>query len=98
MTTATTERNYVVVPESRIYLMHDEPTGIQQRFIHTWRGSGIQYEEYVDDAILTFTVVTDWPFAHEQWSVIWNTGEKQGIGASRSQGFGRYKVLRWQPA
>ena len=28
--------------------------------------------------------------------MIWLTGEQQGIGASRSQGFGRYEVTGWE--
>lgn len=73
-----------------------EATGITQRFVHTWRGTGIQYEEYVEDAKIDFTIITDHDFTNEQWAMIWLTGEQQGIGASRSQGFGRYEVTRWE--
>ena len=38
---------------------------------------------------------TDWKFTDEQWAMIWLTGEEQGVGGSRSQGFGRYQVTRW---
>jgi hypothetical protein len=89
---------HVFVVEDRLHLGVAEPTGITQRFVHTWRGTGIQYEEYVDDAKVDFTVVTDHEFTAEQWAMIWLTGEQQGIGASRSQGFGRYEVVRWEPA
>lgn len=86
---------HVFVQEDQIPLGVTEPTGIAQRFVHTWRGSGIQYEEYVDDAKLAFTVATDHKFTAEQWALLWLTGEQQGVGASRSQGYGRYEVVRW---
>ncbi|GAA0975904.1 hypothetical protein Q7689_00550 [Nocardiopsis tropica] len=91
---------HVVVVEDRLHLGTFEATGIMQRFVHTFRGTGIQYEEYVSDARVDFTVITDHDFTAEQWALIWLTGEQQGIGASRSQGFGRYTVTRWdaQPA
>lgn len=87
---------HVMVVEDRLHLGVVEATGITQRFVHTWRGTGIQYEEYVEDAKVDFTVITDHDFTDEQWAMIWLTGEQQGIGASRSQGFGRYEVTRWQ--
>lgn len=30
--------------------------------------------------------------------MLWLTGQQQGIGASRSQGFGRYEVVAWSKA
>ena len=87
---------HVFVLEDRLPLGVTEPTGIVQRFVHTPRGTGIQYEEYVEDAKVGFTVVTDYDFTAEQWAMIWLTGEQQGIGASRSQGFGRYEVTGWE--
>jgi hypothetical protein len=89
---------HICVVEDRLHLGVTEPTGIAQRFVHTWRGSGIQYEEYVDDAKVDFTVMTDHDFSAEQWAMLWLTGEQQGIGASRSQGYGRYEVTRWDAA
>ncbi|MEV2277815.1 hypothetical protein AB0I72_19745 [Nocardiopsis sp. NPDC049922] len=75
---------HVVVVEDRLHLGVAEVTGIQ-------------YEEYVEDAHIDFTVLTDHAFTDEEWALIWLTGEQQGIGASRSQGFGRYAVTRWEP-
>lgn len=88
---------HVFVLEDRLPLGVTEPTGIMQRFVHTHRGTGIQYEEYVEDAKVSFTVATDHKFTDEQWAMIWLTGEQQGIGASRSQGFGRFEVTSWEP-
>lgn len=86
---------HVHVVEDRLHLGVTEATGIAQRFVHTWRGTGIQYEEYVTDAKVSFTVESDYEFTDEQWAHIWLTGERQGIGASRSQGYGKYTVTSW---
>jgi hypothetical protein len=88
---------HIVVVENRLHLGVTEASGIMQRFVHTYRGTGIQYEEYVEDAKISFTIAADHPFTEEQWAMIWLTGQEQGIGASRSQGYGRYEVTRWEP-
>ena len=72
-----------------------EPTGILQQFVHTRFGSSIQYQEFVSDTRFDFTIITDYPFVDEDWEMIWTTGEMNGLGASRSQGYGTYKVTRW---
>lgn len=87
---------HVCVVEDKLHLGLESPTGVAQRFVSTWRGTGIQYEEYVDNAEITFTVITDHQFAEKDWAMIWLTGEQQGIGATRSQGYGRYEVLKWE--
>lgn len=87
---------HVFVLEGRLPLGVSEPSEIAQRFVHTWRGSGIQYEEVVHDVTLHFTVTTDYAFTDEQWGLLWTTAEKQGIGATRSQGYGRFTVTEWE--
>lgn len=57
--------------------------------------TGIQYTEICEQARLKAMVTSDWDFTDEQWGTLWVTGELQGIGASRSQDFGRYKVIGW---
>lgn len=89
---------HVHVIEDKLYLGVSEATGVTQRFVHTFRGTGIQYEEFVTDAKISFTVESDFDFKPEQWATIWLTGERQGIGASRSQGFGKYTVTAWDKA
>lgn len=86
---------HVFVVEDKLYLGVNEPTGVNQRFVHTFRGSGIQYEEYVEEARIQFTVISDHDFTDDEWATIWTTGQQQGIGASRSQGYGRYEVTKW---
>lgn len=87
---------HIMVVDDEILVGAAEPTGVQQRFIHSRHGSAIQYEEYVDNAQIEFTVCADYDFKEEEWAMIWLTGEQQGIGASRSQGFGRYTVTAWE--
>jgi hypothetical protein len=93
---------HVFVEEDRLYLGVTAPTGISQRFVHTngpqGRRSAIQYEEYIEDATVDFTVISDFDIPEEQWAAIWLTGEQNGVGASRSQGFGRYTVTGWERA
>ena len=87
---------HVFVIEDRLHLGVTEPSGIMQRFVHAPHGTGIQYEEYVENAKVNFTIETDHDFKDEEWAAIWLTGERQGIGASRSQGFGTYTVTKWE--
>lgn len=60
------------------------------------RQTGIQYTESVFNAVVDFTIASDYPFTDQEWAAIWLTGGHQGIGASRSQGYGRYKVIEWK--
>lgn len=97
---------HVFVPETTVHLLHPdtedhitEASEVIQRFVKTKLGAtGIQYEEVVYDCVINFRVVTDYDFKAEDWAMIWTTGEMNGLGASRSQGYGRYEVTRWEPA
>lgn len=71
------------------------PDGINQQFVHTRHGSSIQYQEYVTQAHLGFEVISDYKFSRKDWAMLWTTGERNGLGASRSQGYGTYSVIKW---
>lgn len=86
------------IVEHRLHLGVTEPTGVEQRFVHTFRGNGIDYLEYVENAKVDFTLITDHEFKVKEWAVLWLTAEQQGLGAARSQGFGRFEVTRWDKA
>mgnify|MGYP003581503047 CR=1 FL=1 len=88
---------HVFVQEDRIMLGVYEPDEVEQRFVHTWRGNGIQYEEIITEARVGITVATDHDLTAEQWGLLWLTAEQIGIGSSRSQGFGRFEVVDWEP-
>ena len=87
---------HVFVLEERLYVGCQEPAGIFQQFVHTHKGSSVQYQEYVEKVTLRFTVVTDHDFTDKDWAMMWTTGELQGLGASRSQGYGTYTVTKWE--
>lgn len=90
------DRLYLARRESDLLVPVTEPTGILQRFVHAPHGTGIQYEEFVEGATIGFTVETDYEFTEEQWAAVWLTAERQGLGASRSQGFGRFTIVKWE--
>lgn len=94
---------HVFIPETTVHLKTPsgnyvtEPSEVIQRFVKTKLGqTGIQYEEVCYDVVIDFTVVTDYEFKDRDWAMIWTTGEQNGLGASRSQGYGRYEVTRWE--
>jgi hypothetical protein len=91
---------HVFVVEEKLYLARDgghlgAPDGTLQKMVHTWRGDAISYEDFAKEIDLDFVVMTDYRFSRDEWAMLWLTGEMEGIGASRSQGFGRYEVVRW---
>lgn len=90
---------HVFVPERYIGLGMTEPSGIAQRFISTYRGTGIQYDEYVVDAKVNFTVIYDdiaaAAISDDDWAELWVQAEQLGLGAARSQGYGRFVVEAW---
>lgn len=71
------------------------PDKVNQHFVNTRFGSAIQYQEMVQGAVIKFTVISDHDFKEKEWAQIWVGGEQQGLGASRSQTYGRYSVTRW---
>lgn len=87
---------HVFVVETKLYLGRTEPDGMTQKFVHTWRGSGIQYEEYCEDVTLKATIITDCDFSDREWAMVWLTMEQEGIGSSRSQGSGRFTATEWE--
>lgn len=88
----------VQVVEDRLHLGMAGPSGVKQHFVHTWRGNGIQYAEYADDAKTTFTIETTAGehIKDDDWAELWANAEMQGIGAERSMGFGRFVVALWE--
>lgn len=89
---------HVFVVEDRIPLGCEAPSGVAQSFPRSRFGTSIQLTEYVQDAKIDFTVISDREFTREEWGAIWLTAEKNGIGASRSQGYGTFKVVKWEQA
>ena len=87
---------HIQVLDDRIYLNRAEHDELQTRFVQSRYGSGITVEEACFKVELTATIASDYKFSDREWAMIWTTGELQGFGASRSQGYGRYVVVTWE--
>lgn len=91
---------HIFVEEERVFLGVAEPDGIDQGFVSSsgpqGRRQSIRYNEFVQEAKLVFHVLSDFEFAEQDWAMIWLTGEKQGLGANRSMGYGTYHVESWE--
>jgi len=87
---------HLFVEEDFISLGTKEPDYINQTFVHTWRGTGIQLQEVVEDTEVTFHLVTDHKFSEEEWATLWLTAEQQGLGAARSQSYGKFAVIEFE--
>lgn len=84
---------HLFVEDDHIGLGVTEPTGIDQRFVHTFRGNAIQMEEYVENAKVSFTLASDWEWPTMFLPTVLIIGGKNGLGAARSQGYGRFEVV-----
>lgn len=92
----------VFVNPAKIYLGASEPTGIDLFVGHVSGPQGprstLGYYEYVERARCTFDVIVmKDEVKDEQWGEIWALAEEIGLGAMRSQSFGRFDVLAWGP-
>lgn len=91
-----------IVPD-HIALGVKEPTNIELFIGHTsgpaGRQSNLTYHEYVERPELTFTLrVAEDAIKREQWALLWVHAQENGLGALRSQGFGRFDVVAWDRA
>ena len=94
---------HIQVVEERLYLHTEagevigEAHEVIQSFPKNARTgqTGIQYTEVCHNVAINFTVISDWEFSDKEWAMLWGTGEMQGVGATRSQGMGRYVVTAW---
>ena len=88
---ALSEHAFVV--EDFIPLGIDEPDGVDVRFSSTSTGRrAITREEFLERVEVPFTMVTDMDLKQEVWAKIFVTGQMQGFGTSRSQGYCTFKV------
>jgi hypothetical protein len=87
---------HVFVVEDYIPLGVTEPDGVDVRFSSTSTGRrAITREEYLTEATVNFTMVTDMDLKKEVWAQIFVTAEMQGFGTSRSQGYGTFETTRF---
>jgi hypothetical protein len=87
---------HIFVVEDRLHLGVSEPSGINQHFVHTWNTDAISNSEYVLDAKMSFTIISDYDFPPEFWKTVWVIAQHQGIGAKRSMGYGTFVVTKWE--
>lgn len=87
-------RMHLVKPDGNIATRED--CVIEQRLIHTFRGSSIGYTETLDRWSVRSVIETDFDFTDENWAAIWIQAERNGLGANRSQGAGRFAVTQWE--
>ena len=90
---------HLMVEEDVILLTRDgnpltDADEIVQSFVHTWRGSGIDYSEVCYDVDAEFTLTSDFDLA-DLYPVIFSLAEQNGLGARRSQGSGRFVTTRF---
>ena len=90
----------VFVDPDHVLLGTPEPAGVELFIGHVSGPQGPQstltYHEYVTRPTLeiTVTVLRDEVTA-DQWPEIWLHAQENGLGALRSQGFGRFDVTAW---
>lgn len=95
----TAER--VFVQPAMIPLGRTEPDGIELMMVHasTPQGprSSLSYHEYVENALITFEVMAlRNEIEPQQWAEIWVLAQENGLGACRSQSYGRFDVVSWE--
>ncbi len=93
------------VGPGRIYLGVQEPDGMHLMVIHADGPQGkihsLAYHEYVTQPILKFQVEALESADKEmrigkKWGELWVLCEQNGLGASRSQSFGKFVVTKWE--
>ncbi len=86
---------------TRIHLGREEPDGVESLVKHIQdqmgKRSTLGLCEYVKDATIEFNleVLRD-ELTQEQWGQLFLHAQSNGLGAERSQGFGRFEVTKWE--
>ena len=93
----------VFINPAHILLGSTEPDGMELMLIHATGPKGavnsLAYHEYVNEATISFNVlVCNDDIKAEHWPKIWILAEENGLGACRSQSFGRFDVTKWEQA
>ena len=90
----------VFVSPDHIHLDRMEPDGVELVIGHIIGPQGprstLGYHEYVTNATIQFDVlVVRDAIKAEYWPELWSLMEENGIGALRSQDYGRFDIIRW---
>ena len=96
----------VFVNPREVLLGLEEPTGVEMMMVHAKGANGvahsINYSEFASEPEVSFQVqvlrdsigTTD-KIKNGEWAEIWTLAQELGLGAGRSQGFGRFDVIKW---
>lgn len=95
---------HVFVEPDRIYLGRTEPDRVDQTITHTRHGAAIGYVEAVEEPRLKMVFRFDREAVEElleaedgeRWATIMASAQNNGLGADRSQGFGKFEVVGWE--
>lgn len=92
---------WVFVNPDHISLGVANPTAIDLSIGHITGKDGprstLDYYEYVEHAAVTFDVmVLQDRVPVDRWPQIWRYAQENGLGAKRSQGFGRFDIEGWE--
>lgn len=92
----------VFITPDKLWLDRQEPDGVELFIGHVSGPRGPQstltHYEYVEGAVIDFDVmVAEDAIDHEHWPQIWVLAQENGLGALRSQGFGRFDIWEWEP-
>ena len=90
----------VFVSPDHLWLGRTEPDGVELVIGHIIGPQGprstLGYHEYTQQSRFEFDVlVARDAIQPEWWAEIWTHMEENGLGALRSQGYGRFDLLRW---
>lgn len=90
----------VFVSPDRIWLGRKEPDGVEMIIGHVSGPAGARstlgYHEYVLRTSIEFDVlVARDAIPGEWWPDMWTHAQENGLGALRSQGYGRFDILQW---
>lgn len=93
----------VFIDPDKVYLGRKEPDGVELMIGHvSIPGKGtvgtLTYHEYVTQATIDFQCkVSQDMVPLDKWPELWSFAEENGLGALRSQGFGRFDIWVWEP-
>lgn len=91
----------VFISPDRIWMGRNDPDGVEMFIGHVMGRQGPQstltYHEYVEGVVvdLHIMVLRD-EVDPKFWPEIWVHAQENGLGALRSQGFGRFDIERWE--
>jgi len=91
----------VFVEPDCLWLGVTEPAGVEMTIGHVFSPTGprsiVGYHEFVQHASLELQVLTMRDcLTPEQWADLWVHAQENGLGALRSQGFGRFFIEQWE--